>query len=313
MATRDLRELQRKSTKTTLLRESRALRELAQNYAQAAEAVRGELAVLYERYAEDGKLTHAQMTKYNRLRALEKQLGEELRPVVLRNNRVIEKITSVQYEESFYRHAWSIDQAAGVSLRWGLLSPEQIAAAVENDLRHLAKQRLARETLQRVRTAITQGLIRGSTLRQMMGVVREAMDVTTNEAMRIVRTEAHRARELGGVRATQRSEDQGVKVVRIWDATLDSRTRASHGRLDGKPESQWRLGGIKPSYPGDPALPARESINCRCTAVDQIEGYTPEVRRVRNEGLQPYQTFNQWAQSRGVRGSRYGERYNFVQ
>lgn len=312
MATRNLRTNQRKATKLTLLREAAAVRELAQNYLQATEAIRDSLAELYEKYAENGKLTHAEMTKYNRLQSLEKQLSEELRPAVLRSNRVIEKAVRVQYEESFYRHAWSIEQAAGVSLRWGLLSPDQVAAAVENDLRHLAKRRLSRETVQRVRTSITQGLIRGSTLRQMMGNVKEAISASANDAMRIVRTEAHRARELGGMRATQRSEEQGVKITRVWDATLDDRTRPGHAQLDGMPESQWRLGGIKPAYPGDPALPARQSINCRCTAVDEIEGYEPKVRRIRDEGLQPYETFGSWAERTGVRSNRYGQKYNFA-
>lgn len=312
--TRDLPTNLRRSTKLALLNEARGVRELASNYAEAIEAIRADLAKLYERYAENGVLTNAEMTKYNRLASLERQLTEELRPVALRNNRLLDKLASVQYEEAFYRHAWAIDQTAGVSLKWGMLSPDQVAAAVSNPLGGLAKQALSRATVERVRRAVAQGLIRGTTLRQMMIGIRDAMNTTANEAMRIARTEAHRARELGNLLASGKAEDLGVQVVRVWDATLDDRTRARHANLDGQPESDggWTLEGVKAQYPGDPSLPASQSINCRCTAIDTVEGYSPSVRRVRGEGLQPYQTFETWAKSHGVKASRYGETYNFV-
>lgn len=324
MPTRNLTTNQTRTNKLTLLRELSGVRELARNYSDALDAIRNDLAKLYERYAEAGKLTHAEMSKYNRLRSLEKQLTETIRPIALKNNRLIEKLSRVQYEEAFYRHAWSIDQAAGVSLRWGLLSPDQVAAAVANPLRELAKRDLSRATLTRVRRAISQGLIRGLTLRKMMGEVREAMNTTANDAMRIARTEAHRAREMGNWDVTKKAAEQGIEIVKVWDATLDSRTRASHGSMDGQrrkvvtDDGDARLerpfqspNGGQTTRPGGFGI-ASEDINCRCTAVDEIEGYPPKVRRVRDEGLQPYQTFGEWARSRGVRASRYGERYNFV-
>lgn len=322
--TRNLKKNQSRTNKTTMLRETEAIRELARNYAAAIDAIRNDLARLYERYAENGKLTHAEMSKFNRLASLEKQLTGTIRPAALKNERVIEKVARVQYEESFYRHAWSIDQNVGVSLRWGLLSPEQVKAAVENPLRHLAKRELSRATLTRVRRAISQGLIRGVTLRKMMNEVREAMDVTANDAMRIVRTEAHRARELGNWDVTQKAAELGLDMVKVWDATLDNRTRSTHGSMDGqrrkvvvtddgvKLEKPFRSpNGATATYPGGFGV-AREDINCRCDAVDEIVGFPPEVRRVRDEGIQPYQTFREWAQSRGVKGSRYGEKYNFA-
>lgn len=308
----NLRTLQTRTSKILVMNESRAVRELAHNYAVAADAVRDELAKIYERYATAGKLTHAEMTKYNRLASLEKQLRKDVMPAVLANNRLLDRLAQVQYEESFYRYAWSIDNAVGVRLRWGLLSPDQVKAAVENELRHLAKRRLADETLLRVRRAVAQGVIRGTSMRGMMKDVREAMNVSASDAMRIARTEAHRAREQGHYDTTERGKELGVAMTRVWEASLDDRTRNSHARLDGVEEDDWMLGGVKARYPGDPSLPAEESINCRCDYYDKVEGYEPAVRRTRDGGVEPYQTFETWAESRGVDGSRYGEKYNFT-
>lgn len=324
MPTRDLKTNQTRANKLAILRESEGIREIARNYAAALDRIRDDLAKLYERYAENGRLTNAEMSKYNRLRSLERQITTTIRPVALKNEKLIEKLTEVSYEESFYRHAWSLDQNIGVSLRWGLLSPDQVRAVVENPLRHLAKRDLSRATLTRVRRAISQGLIRGVTLRSMMQEVREAMNVTANDAMRIVRTEAHRARELGNWDATKRAAEQGIELVKVWDAALDNRTRSNHGAMDGqrrtvvtgddgtKLEKPFQSpSGATTTRPGGFGV-AREDINCRCTANDEVEGFPPKVRRIRDEGIQPYQTFPEWAQSRGVRGSRYGEKYNFV-
>lgn len=308
----NLEKLQKTANKLLLMNETTAIRELAGNYMSAANAIRDELAKLYERYAVGGKLTHAEMTKYNRLLSLEKQIREVAMPHVLANNRLLDRLARVQYEEAFYRHAWAIDNAVGMRMRWGLLSPDQVKAAVENELRHLAKRRLADETLLRVRRAVAQGVIRGTSMRGMMRDIRDVMEVSNSDAMRIARTEAHRAREQGHKAASDRANDLGVLVTRVWIASLDDRTRSSHARLDGRPESEWRLGGIKPEYPGDPALPAEESINCRCDTYDKVRGYEPEVRRARDKGVEPYQDFETWADSRGVTASRYGEQYNFT-
>lgn len=307
-----LQNLQTSASRATLRNETRALRELAANYVAAVEQIRNELAKVYERYAVAGKLSHADMSKYNRLTKLEAQIRADVMPTVLANNRLLDRLAQVQYEEAFYRNAWAVDNAVGVRLRWGTLSTDQVKAAVENELRHLAKRRLADETLLRTRRAIAQGVIRGQSMRGMMAGVRDAMDISASDAMRIARTESHRARQEGHLRATERGRELGVKMTRVWVASLDDRTRSSHAQLDGVEEKDWRLAGIKPEYPGDPMLPAEESINCRCDTYDKVEGYEPEVRRTREDGIQPYQSFGTWAERQGVTGSRYGETYDFV-
>jgi hypothetical protein len=56
---------------------------------------------------------------------------------------------------------------------------------------------------------------------------------------------------------------------------------------------------------------AAEDIQCRCAAVPEIEGYSPEVRRIRDEGIQPYQAFDKWVDGKGWTRNRYGQKYNF--
>ena len=84
----------------------------------------------------------------------------------------------------------------------------------------------------------------------------------------IARTETMRASNAG---TTQLFGEWGVRK-KEWLSTKDDRTRDSHlakppsGQVVGIGES-FDVGGYKAEYPGDPSLPAEESINCRCTTL----------------------------------------------
>jgi hypothetical protein len=128
--------------------------------------------------------------------------------------------------------------------------------------------------------------------------VKTAMNRNYNDALRIVRTEGQRSAVVGQQKAAENADDLGVKVRQIWDATLDGRTRPRHGDLDGRARDEerggWWVPGIGwvsgPLQSGDPSF----DINCRCRVREEIAGYEPKVRRQRDKGLQPYQTYNEW-------------------
>jgi uncharacterized protein with gpF-like domain len=66
-------------------------------------------------------------------------------------------------------------------------------------------------------------------------------------------------------------------VVRVWDATGDSRTRETHAAMDGQevgPNEPFASGsGAQLMHPGDGSLGAgaSEIINCRCVVTHKID------------------------------------------
>lgn len=306
-----LKKTQQTATRIAIRHEEQIAAELVKAYRQAVREIRGELSLLYERYAVNGQLTLAQMTQYNRLSKMERQIVEIMRPHIRNNRALLEKLAEVQYEESFYRAGWSYDNELRTSLGWGQIPTEQVKAAVANPLRATAVKELSEQAMNRVNRAVQQGLIRGLSLPKMMREIRDATGITAAQAMRIARTEAHRSRELGHLDASQRAVDKGVDLWRVWDATLDMRTRSTHAALDGERARVGENFLRGPELPGQWGI-ASEDINCRCHAVDVIEGYEPVGRRIRGEGVQPYKTFRDWATEHGITGNRYGQKYNFV-
>ena len=307
MPTRNLTQLQDQVTRTIEAYGRTIEREILFNYAAALDAIRLDLAKVYEKYAVNGKLTHAEMSKFNRLGRLEKQVMDEMRPVFVKDQNLINKMKRVTYDESFYRNAWAIDQASGVATSWGLLNPDAVVAAVQNDFTALAYKKLRQDGLLKTQRIIRQGIIQGSSYGQMTTLIKKQLiEPSQTDAMRIARTEGQRAMVQGQQATYDRAEEKGVELTEIWDATLDSRTRPSHGKLDGVPAKEDSNGNTVWNTDVGPVPGPLQSgvasfdINCRCRIRAQIEGYEPKVRRIRDEGIVPYKTYNEWAKERAA-------------
>jgi len=277
-------------------------RQVLGNYRTALDKIRVEMSKVYEKFAVDGKLTLAQMTQYNRKKALEKRLVEILREANVATGTDIKLLTTAQYQGSFFRHAWAIDQNTGIALSWGTMNESAVRAAVKNPLDKIAQKRLRKNSLAKIKSTVTQGLIRGQSYPKMMQGIKNSINGTAAAATQIVRTEGQRAQVLGQEAVYGLAEEQGVEGRRIWDATLDARTRPDHGALDGVPEKRgvdgehlgWTFpDGVHTSGPLQSGV-AKQDVNCRCRERFEIVGLEPELRRTRDGGVQPYQTYSEW-------------------
>jgi hypothetical protein len=84
----------------------------------------------------------------------------------------------------------------------------------------------------------------------------------------LIDSEYHRSMEKGGFDAAEAAESvRGRDVVKVWDATLDDRTRYTHEVLNGTRvglhEYFTSESGDRGLYPGG-FTTAEENANCRC-------------------------------------------------
>lgn len=307
MPTRDLAKLSEGIWRKLERIESATEREILANYRVVLEDIRKELGRVFEKYSQGGMLSLAEMTRYNRLTTLERQLIEIMGPALSKNGKLTSRLVEAEYQESFFRHGWMIEQNAGVALKWGLLSEATIKAAATNPLAALAKTGLKQEALTGIRRVLLQGLTAGTSYPQMARDMKKFVERNASGYLRIAQTEAHKAMVQGQLDNYAKAEELGIVLNRVWVATLDDRTRPSHADMDGKEAGEDGLfdtpwGAVE--GPGEG--PAEEVINCRCRVISEIEGFEPTVQRVRDEGLQPVQTYNEWASERGITENRYG-------
>ena len=124
----------------------------------------------------------------------------------------------------------------------------------------------------KLRACITRGILRGDSIPRMAKDIRTVTDMSRNAAVRAARTACTHAENAGRIRGMERAIAMGIPVKKVWEATLDNRTRDSHRDLDGEVREvheRFSNGLMEPGdYSGDPA----EYYNCRCTLNNVIEG-----------------------------------------
>lgn len=104
----------------------------------------------------------------------------------------------------------------------------------------------------------------------MEQLIRERAGVIVNakRAKVIARTETHMAAQFANVAS---AEVSGVPLRKIWLAADDERVREDHTEAAKysrentiKAGEPFIVNGDPAMFPGDPSLPAKQSINCRC-------------------------------------------------
>jgi SPP1 gp7 family putative phage head morphogenesis protein len=278
-------------------------KELAKRYRSAYAEIEAQIAKLFAKMGDSPSLAEAK--RYARLDNLRAAIIAEYRKLTKYAIDGTRSNSASVYARGSYGTQWAYDQAVGVELKWPVLSVEAIRASVWNGDtgENFAKRFKNWETKDVItwQNKITQGLILGQSYAQTARAVRDAVGMSYNQAIRIVRTEAHRNYSQGHLETYSHTEELGIQARKQWVATLDTRTRDTHGALDGVYEDENGLfypGGNPAQGPGLSNV-AAEDINCRCRLIEVIEGFEPELRRARDEGIIPYQSFNDWASNKG--------------
>ena len=294
------------------LTEGMIKKQLLPYYKQSLDNTRSKLATLYEKHAKDGTLRMADVSKYNRLTNLEKDIAREMGKLSGRQVNSTAKVLRDVHQESYQRAAYGIENELQQKLGFGQLPDKQVKAAVVNPMDRIGWGNRTKEQIgvatRQVKEEITRGIIQGKGYPEVARSVKERMDMAAGRAERIVRTEAHRAREMGKMASLEHAADQGILMEKMWVSALDDRTRDSHADLDGQTVPVYDEDGepgmfVSPEtgdeaeYPGGFGV-ASEDISCRCSTIAQISDHIYKERRGK-EGTIPYKNYKEYAKDKG--------------
>ncbi len=167
----------------------------------------------------------------------------------------------------FIRRAW---KRGGGSVQDGFdLEQPDVAQALADRVDELAGQVTA-TTRQVLESQLLQhGVADGESIPALRARIQRVFtDLSGYRATMIARTETVGAYNAA---ATMAALEAGA-VRKTWMATNDSRTRQSHRLADGDTVAlNKRFTASQSRWPGDPAAPANQSINCRCTLTFEFE------------------------------------------
>ena len=153
---------------------------------------------------------------------------------------------------------------------------------------------------QRFAAAITQGILQGESIPDIVRRTNDVFGSNLAAAVRAARTACTEAENAGRVNSYARAERLGIELEQEWMATLDERTRESHRAADGqrrKVGEPFDVGGSKLRYPGDPTGAQDQVWNCRCTLVAAVQGAAEQARE-RWARLPEGTTYDEWRRGR---------------
>lgn len=284
-------------------------KEIASAYVQAFKEVDSQLKNLYLKIQAEGIPAteyYNYMTKYKRLEMLRESIASEYQKAFNKAKRITENNNLTVMTEMFYRKNYLLQWAKPASQLFTILDDRVIQQAVYGTaetwgrlaetyglqrgyvpqagtlLDTLRKNNI--DDLTRIQRTLTQQFIQGTSYAKTSRAFRDLFGGLSYNSERVARTEGTRVMNAGGLASTEYARSKGVEIVRTWLATIDSKTRETHVSADGKRENEeglFTVGGATGPYPGNMSS-AAESINCRCTVLENVDGVSPQLRRATN-------------------------------
>lgn len=142
------------------------------------------------------------------------------------------------------------------------------------------------DVAQDVRQVLVDGVKSGESIEQIAAKMVQVAGFTEVQAKRIARTTVHASAESGSIAQLRYVGYGDDEVEKEWLSTHDGRTRETHVFADKQKvplSGKFTVGSTHLDYPGDPLGAYSEVVNCRCTALFNID----EAPKLRCNGALP--------------------------
>ena len=296
---------QQKQVQKQILKNERAiLKELEKTYQQALDDIMAQITLLQARKDTQNLQSIIYQVEYQK--ALKSQISSILDQLHNNEFNSISEYLTKCYDEGWIGTLYDL-QNQGIPLIFPI-DQEQIVKAIQVNTK-LSKNLYdnlgldIKELKQTIRTEVSRGISQASSYEKMAGLIKRASGNSYANSVRIARTEGHRITNEATYNAQVKAKSKGAQIVKVWDATLDSKTRPEHQALDGQTvdiDKPFSIDGYEAMYPGDFGE-AHLDINCRCTIIQEAKwnmtdeeftkfnGETNELMRFKN--LNDYEEF----------------------
>lgn len=252
------------------------------------------LAELDKLWAKEGKASDKARLLLSTIKEVQR-LYEKASGTALDENRVA---AAEAYFTAFKGEEYAIGKTTGVATGFGVVPEDAIASAAKGGTVDIVKtfRKNDAKIRAKIRNTITRNLVLGKTIDEVATEIMGDFQNGYTDAIRVLRTETHRAYSEGQLDAIGAAEDVlGIKVVKIWKAFGGARD--AHADMDGQRADDdglfWGVNNlgqdVSAEGPGlfdDPEM----SCNCRCTIIQEIED-EPSVSPASRED---YPEYDEW-------------------
>lgn len=203
---------------------------------------------------------------------------------------------------------YQIEHDSKIDTSFTLYNKDTVKMLIKENPRLLPNYKPNEEKLliwnkQHVNSAITQAILQGKAIPDVAKSLEKVTDMDKRAAVRNARTAVTCAQNKARFDSYERAEELGIKMKKVWLATLDDRTRESHVDLDGEEvdiNEKFSNGLMFPADPdGEPAM----IYNCRCRMITQIDKYRTDWSDLKNRNNDKLggMSYDEWKETHGVK------------
>lgn len=237
--------------------------------------------------------------KYGRMEKLNALVNEQAKIGSLTDISNLEKQGVKIYTTQYDGYAWAYQQGYSLPITGGA-KVKLVSDALYSDFYGKAFDATVRKNLgqyaEDIISTVTRGLNQGNAYSKIAKALTEITDRAYSNALRVARTEGGRIQSQAYIDSLSLLDEVGAEYGKMWQSTVDSDTRPDHVSMDGEEADKDGIfhlpngaTGPAPRMTGS----ASQDINCRCTSVTIINGEKPTERRIRGEGIVPYETYRE--------------------
>lgn len=288
---------------------NQAEKEIEILFAKRLKEIKQIIANMYEKYDRDEpQVTWTEFNKYNRLNKELNRIGQMLSQDYKEVAKAIKQSQQNVYIEKYMMSLFLYEVASQTSMSFDIPTSQTIQTAIEQPIEFIklvpTLQKHRDDTLKRIRTHITQGIMSGEGYSKIAKALRDDLGMSKAQSVRVARTETGRALSQAGLDSAMVAKDNGLDMKKRWYATKDTRTRDTHRHLDGTSvdiednfHSSGCVGPAPKLFVG--VASAKENINCRCKLLYYIdEDELPTTMRARKDDgtteVMPHMTYREW-------------------
>ncbi|MEG2642047.1 MAG: phage minor head protein, partial [Eubacterium sp.] len=259
---------QKQVEKQLLDNEKAALKALEDNYTVALADVKTRIKELMA-----DELTKSKIYRLEYQRNLERQIKAILGVLEFGNVKTVNDYLKQCYEDGFIGTLYDI---SGDGLEMVLpINQDQVVSSVTRPTEGVKlSKRLYNDVAQLQKDVVAEmsrGLSQNLNYRDIAINLANVTEASLKRAYRIARTEGHRVQNEAKLDGMYAARDAGADIVKMWDATMDGKTRPDHVILDGQIrelDEPFTANGHEAMAPGHFGL-ASEDVHCRCVMLQR--------------------------------------------
>ncbi len=217
---------------------------------------------------ENKSILQSKIYQLNYQKALEEEINAILEVVKSKNVNNVQSFLTKMYEDSYLGITYNL-QAKGIPV----ITPINNSLIVRTINTPTEKLKFSdrlykhnKEFKKEVLHQISRGIATGQSYKDIAKQLSLATEVDLNKTYRIARTEGGRVSSEARLTSIRDAREQGADLVKVWDATLDHKTREEHARLDQQwqeVDKPFKVGGMEAMAPHGFGRPDMD-VNCRC-------------------------------------------------